>query len=327
MAVMLGLFAGRKAQSVFGSVIFCMFSVLAGTSMLCFWLLHSEPEHLRMMRDMDIDQSGAVNKSELVMYVKRLGVVHGSDRLPSTLHVEGDRLFDLADTDHSGHLSLNELSVLRRSDGYAKVMLTALDADNSSTVDRTEWLAHVESLVCNNLTAAAILDLYSRQVHANRSRSSTNTTDHSSWPLRTEAVRIFELADSNRNGQLDGREVSDMLRNYDEADVMVQIVDRDVSGSVSLDEWLAYIKRLADDDSMSTSVALRIYGDHSRQGKFHSSSSSLDFEADSVAAEVSKIFDRADQDKSGTLNVSELATLHSSPEYSTVVRRHGRGDP
>jgi len=253
--------------------------------------------------------------------------VHGSDRLPSPLHVEGDRLFDLADTDHSGHLSLNELSVLRRSDRYAKVMLTALDADNSSTVDRTEWLAHVESLVCNNLTAAAILDLYSRQVHANRSRSSTNTTDHSSWPLRTEAVRIFELADSNRNGQLDGREVSDMLRNYDEADVMVQIVDRDVSGSVSLDEWLAYIKRLADDDSMSTSVALRIYGDHSRQGKFHSSSSSLDFEADSVAAEVSKIFDRADQDKSGTLNVSELATLHSSPEYSTVVRRHGRGDP
>ena len=75
------------------------------------------------------------------------------------------------------------------------------------------------------------------------------------WALKEEATRIFNLADNSNDGVLNVDELTSMTGVGAMAERMLGSSDADLSGSISLDEWLAYIKKKGDRAEM----ALQLY--------------------------------------------------------------------
>lgn len=66
------------------------------------------------------------------------------------------------------------------------------------------------------------------------------------WPLRGEAERVFVRADVDKSGELDLSELTEMRQSETYAGLMLADVDVDLSGKVSLQEWLLMVKGNVD---------------------------------------------------------------------------------
>merc|ERR1719291_621309 len=82
------------------------------------------------------------------------------------------------------------------------------------------------------------------------------------WPLREEALQVFLMGDRNGNGQLEMSQLADLRQNEEFANAMMDIIDVDKNGRVSKGEWLAYVKRLADQNQESAAACLALYRNH-----------------------------------------------------------------
>merc|ERR1712224_534691 len=141
--------------------------------------------------------------------------------------------------------------------------MAAEDTDQSGNLSLIEWLAYVKKLSDKNQkSASAVLRLYEKQINSNRNfvlNSADNQAEGTAWPLRAEAVRIFELADKDRSGSIDMKELANLRSNGECADAMMAVVDTDHSGNLSLSEWLAYVKKLSEKNQKSAAAVLRLY--------------------------------------------------------------------
>merc|ERR1719272_2257942 len=86
------------------------------------------------------------------------------------------------------------------------------------------------------------------------------------WPLLDEPLEIFRMGDRNGDGHLDMNELTELRQSaefaqamLDPAQAMIERTYINKTGRVSRGEWLAYVKRLADNDEESTSAALALY--------------------------------------------------------------------
>merc|ERR1711920_1121694 len=61
--------------------------------------------------------------------------------------------------------------------------------------------------------------------------------------LIAEALRVFDLADKDQNGQLDMAELSNVHNSKDFAKAMMVQWDTDLSGTIGKDEWLNYFAK------------------------------------------------------------------------------------
>jgi len=123
-----------------------------------------------------------------------------------------------------------------------------LDADMSGKVSQAEWLAYIKRLADKSEKAAAkVLRLSEEQIVA------------SNFPLKSEALRIFQMADRNQDGELNMSELAELRGRPEWAEAMMGNVDSDTSGKVSQAEWLAYVKKLADKNEKSAAAVLSLY--------------------------------------------------------------------
>ena len=76
--------------------------------------------------------------------------------------------------------------------------------------------------------------------------------------LIAEALRIFDLADKDHNGQLDMEELSDVRNSKDLAMAMMGEWDVDLSGTLNKDEWLNYFAK-AFENNEKVSTVLKAY--------------------------------------------------------------------
>merc|ERR1712032_879064 len=89
------------------------------------------------------------------------------------------------------------------------------------------------------------------------------TPAQGSFDWRSEAVRIFRMADKDQSGQLDMSELADVRRSEEYAEAMMHEADTDNAvGRLSEDEWLAHIKTVADKSQRSAYKLLRQYEKH-----------------------------------------------------------------
>merc|ERR1711988_1801531 len=98
----------------------------------------------------------------------------------------------------------------------------------------------------NEVKAGLFLDLC--QKHMNDQK------EH--WPLRDEALQVFRMGDRNGDCQLDMKELTEIRQSADFAKAMMNNIDIDKNGIVSKGEWLAYVKRLADQNEESAAEVL-----------------------------------------------------------------------
>merc|ERR1719272_464030 len=91
------------------------------------------------------------------------------------------------------------------------------------------------------------------------------------WPLLDEPLEIFRMGDRNGDGHLDMNELTEIRQSaefaqamMDPAQAMIERLYINKTGRVSEGEWLAYVKRLADNDEKSTAAALALYRQHFR---------------------------------------------------------------
>merc|ERR1712039_786252 len=128
--------------------------------------------------------------------------------------------------------------------GFAAAMMGHVDRDMNGTISMGEWLAYVKGIFDKNEKAAAsVLKLYEKQIGENKDMKLQKIVYD--WKLGAEAVRICELAN---------------LRNSKEfARAMMGHVDRDMNGTISLDEWLAYVKGIFDKSEKAAASVLKLY--------------------------------------------------------------------
>merc|ERR1712032_232939 len=170
--------------------------------------------------------------------------VHADDVcLPTTLararldwRSEAARIFELADKDHNGQLDMSELVDVRSSEEYAEGMMKEADTSKTGSLGEDEWLAHIKILGDKSeRSAIKLLRLYERNIKESRASASRSPkVAQPTEPLRpavhaddvclpttparvrldwrSEAVRIFGLADKDHNGQLDMSELLDLGR-------------------------------------------------------------------------------------------------------------------
>eukprot|EP00747_Dinoflagellata_sp_TGD_P191552 gnl/TRDRNA2_/TRDRNA2_55078_c0_seq1.p1 gnl/TRDRNA2_/TRDRNA2_55078_c0~~gnl/TRDRNA2_/TRDRNA2_55078_c0_seq1.p1 ORF type:complete len:148 (+),score=28.00 gnl/TRDRNA2_/TRDRNA2_55078_c0_seq1:111-554(+) len=74
----------------------------------------------------------------------------------------------------------------------------------------------------------------------------------SSFSLKNEALRIFQMANKNEDGKLDMSELAEMWHLDSDEDIILW-------GKLSQAEWLAYVKKLADKNEKSAAALLRAY--------------------------------------------------------------------
>merc|ERR1712032_410876 len=146
-----------------------------------------------------------------------------------------------------------------------------------------EWLAHIKiERDKSERSAIKRLRLYERNIKESRASASRSpkvaqpteplrpavhaddvclptTPARARLDWRSEAVRIFELADKDHNGQLDMSELLDVRSSEEYAEKMMKEADTSKTGSLSEDEWLAHIKIIADKSERSAIKLLRLY--------------------------------------------------------------------
>merc|ERR1711920_396896 len=77
--------------------------------------------------------------------------------------------------------------------------------------------------------------------------------------LIAEALRVFDLADKDHNGQLDMAELSNVHNSKEYAKTMMSKWDTDLSGTISKDEWLIYFAKSFERNENAASTVLKLY--------------------------------------------------------------------
>jgi len=124
---------------------------------------------------------------------------------------------------------------------------------DTSRRSQAEWLESVKQLVLRDEAQASVfLDLC--EIHLFEQKEQ--------WPLRDEALQVFSMGDRNCDAQLDMNELTEIRQSDEFTRALVDIVDIDKNGTVSKGEWLAYVKRLADDNEQAAAAVLSLYRSH-----------------------------------------------------------------
>eukprot|EP00414_Alexandrium_minutum_P005721 CAMPEP_0113822118 /NCGR_PEP_ID=MMETSP0328-20130328/2080_1 /TAXON_ID=39455 /ORGANISM="Alexandrium minutum" /LENGTH=110 /DNA_ID=CAMNT_0000790053 /DNA_START=59 /DNA_END=391 /DNA_ORIENTATION=- /assembly_acc=CAM_ASM_000350 len=79
------------------------------------------------------------------------------------------------------------------------------------------------------------------------------------WALRSEAERIFALADKDSDGKLDMNELANLRNSRQFAEAMMGAVDKDMNGSISVEEWSSYVKGIFDKNEKAAANVLKLY--------------------------------------------------------------------
>jgi len=205
------------------------------------------------------------------------------------------RVFDLAHKDDAGRLDMKEFACILKDAAWLADLLTGasmsprnnldlsiarrlnMEADLPDSVSRTQWLDYFYSMAQKNDTVASVLlELYEEQFLKDSDiRKSCAFEDPrgpaascmSDWPLRDEALRVFNLADKDGSGQLDLEELCDVRNNPDLAQAMMNTCDTDFSGTLSKAEWLNYFYRLFLKKEAAARAVLRLYEKQIRNPK------------------------------------------------------------
>merc|ERR1712012_383000 len=77
--------------------------------------------------------------------------------------------------------------------------------------------------------------------------------------LVAEALRVFELADKDHNGELDMAELSNVRESEEAAKAMMGKWDTDLSGTINREEWLNYFAKSFEKNEKRASIVLQLY--------------------------------------------------------------------
>lgn len=198
------------------------------------------------------------------------------------------RVFAMSDKGKNGLLNAKALA-----DGTDMIFVEMLQGSNAlGLLSMSEWLESVQKLVLQDeVKAGLFLDLCEKhisqqkeqwplrnealQVYRMMDRNGDFQLDMGEltgllreldmgeqWPLRDEALQVFRMGDRNGDCQLDMGELTEIRQSADLARTLLDSVDVNKDGTVSKREWLAYIKRLADQDEKSAAAILALYRKH-----------------------------------------------------------------
>ena len=218
------------------------------------------------------------------------------------LELEAVRIFELADLNMDGRLDIDEITAMSGFSAMAERLLGCADVDLSGDVDLGEWLEYIRG---KGHKAKMTLQLYENVMAekftntspaAKGMRKAPSETDF----LREEATRIFNLGDLDNDGILDIDELTAMAGFRPMAERLLGSADTDLSGGVSLGEWVAYIKAKGD----KAQVTLQLYE--------NCLTKAYDWAAappDRVEEEAVRVFKLADVNQDGVLNIDELTAM------------------
>jgi len=133
-----------------------------------------------------------------------------------------EKIFKEADKDGSGSLTLSEVTTMLRKNGYKesdekiKAMFNSIDMSGDQKVSLEEFLQAMGAIP---------------------------PKDHKEANMR----RCFREFDKDGSGSIDRSELKNAMREYNsemsegEIDRLLQIVDKDVSGSINYEEFIAQV--------------------------------------------------------------------------------------
>jgi len=139
--------------------------------------------------------------------------------------------------------------------------------------------------------------------------------DTAAWNWKAESDRIFKLADKDGNGFIDMAELANVRNSNDYAEVMMGVVDENKDGKLSLEEWSAYVQGIFDKKEAACKGVLKLYEVQISQTK----EIKLETSEWALQDEAIRIFNLADKDHSGFIDLAELANVRNSAEYAETM--------
>jgi len=207
----------------------------------------------------------------------------GKSENDGQLRWNASRVFDLAQKDCAGRLDMKNFSYIRSSrlmadtlcnnEQAARVMQRescsaercTMEADLPDAASRSEWLSYFQKLAeeRNDDVANQVLGLYEKEIEKitciKRNFGLNSVEVLSDWPLRSEVLRVFHLADKNQDGKLDLGELRDVRNNPDMAEAMMRILDTDLDGTLNEEEWMNYFYKLFLKNEKTAAAILKLY--------------------------------------------------------------------
>lgn len=163
------------------------------------------------------------------------------------------RMFAMAEKGPDGQLDVKALSGDGSDKSFSEMLQAVLHGDVARLRSQGEWLESVKQFVLRDEAQASVfLDLCEMHIIEQKEQ----------WALRDEALQVFAMGDRNGDAQLDMSELTEIRQSDEFARAMMHTVDIDKNGRASKGEWLAYIKRLADDNEQAASAVLSMYKSH-----------------------------------------------------------------
>jgi len=159
-------------------------------------------------------------------------------------------VFAMADKTMHGLLDLDLLAFDGSDTVFIEMLQGVLGVHETGLLSMSEFLESVRQLAfADEAKAALFLDLCQKHIDDQK--------EH--WPLRDEALQVFRMGDRNGDCQLDMNELKEIRQSADFGTAMMNNIDIDKNGTVSKGEWLAYVKRLADQNEASAAAMLALY--------------------------------------------------------------------
>jgi hypothetical protein len=158
------------------------------------------------------------------------------------------RIFVMADKGEDARLDI--MTLVHGDSSCQRRVHRVFGTATATTFTQTEWLDKVKQAAHTDHDGViSLLDMFQSYICEQK--------DH--WPLREQALEVFHIGDRNGNGELNMDELTEMRGSSSFAQAMVGNIDVDKSGTVSRGEWLAYIKRLANENETSAGEVLKLY--------------------------------------------------------------------
>jgi len=133
--------------------------------------------------------------------------------------------------------------------------------------------------------------------------------------MKAEAVRVFNLADKDGSGFIDMAELGNVRNSEKFAEAMMGAQDTSKDGKMSIVEWLDYLKTLFDKKEATCKAILALYEKQISQN--------LEIKVDNweqtMKAEAVRVFNLADKDGSGFIDMAELANVRNSEKFAEVM--------
>jgi Ca2+-binding EF-hand superfamily protein len=185
------------------------------------------------------------------------------------------RVFAMADKTMHGLLDVKELSADGSDVVFVDMLQGVLGAHAEDALSLSAWLDSVKNLALRDeVKAGLFLDLCQKHIGDQKER----------WALRDEALQVFRMGDRNSDCQLDMNELTEIRQSADFAQAMMNSIDIDKNGTVSKGEWLAYVKRLADQNQESAAAVLALY--RKRLGESSNTAEAYDAAKSAISALV-----------------------------------------